>query len=57
MVDGKPRGTTPLKELTLMPGAHEVVLDNPPLQATRSRLVRLAPGEHKTVIESLGAAP
>ncbi|HJZ88554.1 MAG TPA: serine/threonine-protein kinase [Polyangia bacterium] len=54
-VDGKRRGTTPLQELALPPGAHEITFENPPLGASRTRLVRLHAGEHKTLIEKLAA--
>jgi serine/threonine-protein kinase len=52
-VDGRRRGTTPLQDLVLSPGAHEVTFENPPLGVTRKTLVRLRPGERKTVIEQL----
>jgi hypothetical protein len=52
-VDGRRRGTTPLTDVELAPGAHEVTLENPPLGASRSRTVRLAAGEHQTLIEHL----
>jgi hypothetical protein len=52
-VDGQRRGTTPLVDFALAPGAHEVVLDNPPLKASRAKVVRLAAGEHRTLIEKL----
>jgi serine/threonine-protein kinase len=52
-IDGKRRGATPLIDLAIAPGAHEVALVNPPLGATKSALVRLRSGEHRTLIEKL----
>jgi serine/threonine-protein kinase len=52
-IDGKKRGTTPLHDVALPAGPHEVTFENPPLGVSRSQLVRLHAGEHKTIIERL----
>jgi hypothetical protein len=52
-IDGKRRGQTPLHDLALPAGPHEITFENPPLGVSRSQLVRLRAGEHKTVIERL----
>jgi serine/threonine-protein kinase len=52
-IDGKRRGTTPLHDVSLPAGPHEITFENPPLGVSRSQLVRLRAGEHKTVIERL----
>ncbi len=52
-IDGKRRGTTPLIEVEVAPGVHEVQLENPPLGAVKHLHVRVRPGEHKKVIEKL----
>ena len=52
-IDGKRRGTTPLVDLVLSAGAHEITFDNPELGASRARVIKLAPAEHRTVIERL----
>jgi tRNA A-37 threonylcarbamoyl transferase component Bud32 len=52
-IDGKKRGTTPLIEVEVTPGVHEVELENPPLGAVKHLHVRVRPGEHKKVIEKL----
>jgi serine/threonine protein kinase len=54
-IDGAAQGTTPLKNLPISPGQHEVVLENPPLGVTRARLVHLDAGAHQTLIEDLTA--
>ena len=52
-IDGKRRGTTPLHDVALPAGPHEITFENPPLGVSRSQLVRLHPGERKTIIERL----
>jgi serine/threonine protein kinase len=52
-IDGKKRGTTPLLDVEVAPGVHEVQLENPPLGAVKHLHVRVRPGEHKKVIENL----
>jgi hypothetical protein len=52
-IDGKKRGTTPLLEIEVTAGQHEVELENPPLGAVKHLHVRVRPGEHKKVIEKL----
>ncbi|MHB8878276.1 MAG: protein kinase domain-containing protein [Myxococcaceae bacterium] len=53
-IDGVARGTTPLRDLPLAPGAHELVLENPPLGAKTSKLVRVESGERLNVSETFG---
>jgi serine/threonine protein kinase len=52
-VDGKRRGTTPLMNIAVAPGTHEVTLENPALGSSRARIVELGAGEHQTVVEKL----
>jgi serine/threonine-protein kinase len=52
-IDGRRRGTTPLTDLELPPGEHEVTLENPPLGASSTKKVTLSSGEHRTIIERL----
>jgi serine/threonine-protein kinase len=52
-IDGRKRGTTPLTDVELTPGEHEVTLENPPLGASRVKTLRVAAGEHRTLIEKL----
>ena len=55
-IDGEARGVTPLVELALSPGSHDIVFTNPALGVTRSEHVELASGEHRDVIVDLRAA-
>jgi serine/threonine protein kinase len=52
-IDGTKRGTTPLNDLQLTAGPHELLLENPDLKSRSSKVVRLHPGEHKKIIENL----
>jgi hypothetical protein len=49
-IDGKPRGTTPLK-LTLKSGPHQIALANPQYKIQRTLSIELQPGQtlHKTL--------
>ena len=53
IVDGKPRGTTPLHRLALSPGEHQVTLDNPALGVSRTHRLQLAAGQSTTIDEKL----
>jgi serine/threonine-protein kinase len=52
-VDGRRRGTTPLADLELSPGTHEVTFENPALGASRTQSIRLGAGEHRVLSEKL----
>jgi serine/threonine-protein kinase len=52
-LDGKAMGQTPVKTDDVYEGDHVLELSNPELNQTRRIEVKLAPGEHKTVRESL----
>ena len=56
-VDGRPVGNTPIRQLTLPAGVHQLVLENPPLGARVERRVRVAPGEALRVRADLEASP
>ncbi len=43
-VDDKPQGTTPLSQLTLLPGSHAVRLENPGFLPLK-RTITIRPGE------------
>jgi len=52
-LDGKPLGQTPVAPMELYEGVHKLELSNPELKVERTLDVKLAPGEKKTVRESL----
>ena len=56
-IDGRAQGITPLVDVALPPGAHEIVFSNPALGVTRTEHVVLSDGEQRDVIVDLRTAP
>jgi len=50
IVDGRDLGTTPLFDLSLPPGRHQLRLDNPPLGRSRSMPLELEAASHRRVV-------
>jgi len=50
LVDGRDLGTTPLFDLSLAPGRHQLRLDNPPLGRSRSMPLELEAASHRRVV-------
>lgn len=49
-IDGRPRGRTPL-DVSLAPGRHVLILENPDFDRRERYELELAPGETRTIIE------
>jgi serine/threonine-protein kinase len=56
-IDGQSRGETPLLDLSLASGTHQVELVNEPLGIRRELTLTVQPGEHLRRIVDLNAAP
>ncbi len=56
LIDGKPVGTSPLKKIKVAPGSHDVTFADPEA-GNRTLVVKVEPGESKTVISDRPPAP
>jgi serine/threonine-protein kinase len=56
-LDGRALGTTPLRALTTRAGSHVLLLDCPPLGRSARVPLKLAAGEHRSVLVDLNVDP
>lgn len=52
-VDGRSYGTTPQRNISLSPGRHTVVLENPDANIKKTITINLEPGETKVLVQNL----